>query len=180
MEVMTITYDYYYDEQSESFSFYRIPRQLITGAEFRNVSIDAKLLYGLMLDRMSLSAKNAWYDDKGRVYVYYTLDEIQENLGCGHDKAVKLLSELAPERGVGLIERVKQGQGRPSRIYVKQFISFPTENRSQTSKTGCADFGKQKSETSISRNADFGKTDTIYYYKIILTLVILNPSISDG
>ena len=86
---------------------------LITGAHFKNLSTDAKLLYGLLLDRMGLSAKNGWYDEQGRVYIYYTLEEIMEDMNCGKDKGVKLLSELDANRGIGLIERVKQG-ARPS------------------------------------------------------------------
>ena len=74
-----------------------------------------------MLDRMSLSMKNAWIDDLGRVYIYFVLDEIQDLLQCGHEKAVKLLAELDSEKGIGLIERVKRGQGKPTIIYVKQF-----------------------------------------------------------
>ena len=72
-----ISFDYYYGDESNQFSFYRIPRQLITGDSFKRLSTDAKLLYGLLLDRMGLSAKNGWYDEAGRVYIYYTLDEIQ-------------------------------------------------------------------------------------------------------
>ena len=116
-------FDYYYGDESSQFSFYRIPRQLITGDLFKRLSTDAKLLYGLLLDRMGLSVKNGWYDDLGRVYIYYTLSEIQEDLNCGHDKAVKLLSELDTGKGFGLIERVKQGQGRPTKIYVKRFTT---------------------------------------------------------
>lgn len=117
------SYDYYYGEESNQFSFYRIPRQLIVGANYKRLSIEAKLLYGLLLDRMELSAKNGWYDDTGRVYIYYTLNEIQKNLNCGHDKATKLLVELDIRNGIGLIERVKQGQGRPAKIYVKRFVA---------------------------------------------------------
>jgi len=116
-------FDYYYGDESNQFSFYRIPRQLITGEQFKKLSTDAKLLYGLLLDRMGLSAKNGWYDDQGRVYIYYTLDEIQADLGCGHEKAVKLLAELDTGKGFGLIERVKRGQGRPAKIYVKRFTT---------------------------------------------------------
>ena len=116
-------FDYYYGDESSQFSFYRIPRQLITGQQFKKVSTDAKLLYGLLLDRMGLSARNSWYDDAGRVYIFYTLDEIQEDLNCGHEKAVKLLSELDTDKGCGLIERMKQGQGKPTKIYVKRFTT---------------------------------------------------------
>ena len=86
-------FDYYYGDESSQFSFYRIPRQLVAGQQFKKISTDAKLLYGLLLDRMGLSARNGWYDDAGRVYIFYTLDEIQEDLNCGHEKAVKLLND---------------------------------------------------------------------------------------
>ena len=112
---------YFYGHEAEQYAFYRIPKTLISDPRFRNISIDAKLLYGLMLDRMSLSMKNEWIDDLGRVYIYFVLDEIQDLLQCGHDKAVKLLAELDSEKGIGLIERVKRGQGKPTIIYVKQF-----------------------------------------------------------
>lgn len=118
-----VSFSYFYGEESEQFSYYRIPKLLITGAQFKNLSTDAKLLYGLLLDRMGLSAKNSWYDEQGRVYIYYTLEEIMEDMNCGKDKGVKLLSELDVNRGIGLIERVKQGQGRPAQIYVKRFAA---------------------------------------------------------
>ncbi len=116
-------FDYYYGDESTQFSFYRIPQQLITGKCFKHISVEDKLLYGLLLDRLGLSAKSGWHDKSGRVYIYYTLAEIQENLNCGHDKATKLLVELDTKSGCGLIERVKQGQGRPARIYVKRFTT---------------------------------------------------------
>lgn len=117
----TLKLPYFYGHESEQYSFYRIPKQLISDSRFRNVSTDAKLLYGLMLDRMGLSMKNGWLDEQGRVYIFFVLDEIQDLLQCGHEKAVKLLAELDSEKGIGLIERVKQGQGKPTIIYVKQF-----------------------------------------------------------
>ena len=116
-------YDFFYGSQSESFSFYRIPRLLITDPTFRCLSSGAKLLYGLLLDRMGLSARNGWFDEQSRVFIYYPLAEIEQDLGCGHDKATKLLRELDTETGIGLIERVKQGLGKPTRIYVKAFSS---------------------------------------------------------
>lgn len=117
----TLKLPYFYGHEAEQYSFYRIPKQLISDSRFRNVSTDAKLLYGLMLDRMGLSMKNGWLDEQGRVYIFFVLDEIQDLLQCGHEKAVKLLAELDSEKGIGLIERVKQGQGKPTIIYVKQF-----------------------------------------------------------
>lgn len=116
-------FDYYYGDESSQFSFYRIPRPLIRDKRFSRLSTDAKLLYGLMLDRMGLSARNGWYDSEGRVYIYYPLEEVQQDMNCGHDKATKLLVELDGGKGFGLIERVRQGQGRPAKIYVKRFTT---------------------------------------------------------
>ena len=115
--------DYFYGDESEEFIYFKIPRLLITDQKFKHVSTDAKLLYGMLLDRMGLSAKNNWYDDCGRVYIYYTVDEICEDMCCGRDKAMKLLAELDKKKGIGLIERVKQGQGRPTKLYVKRFTT---------------------------------------------------------
>ena len=89
-----ITFDYFYGGQEETFSYYRIPRALFTGQQFKGLSIGAKMLYGLLLDRMYLSSRNGWYDDQGRVYIYYPVEEIEETMGCGHSKAVRLLAEL--------------------------------------------------------------------------------------
>ena len=75
-----IVSDYFYGEESEQFSYFRIPRLLVRSKKFKTLSTDAKLLYGLMLDRMGLSAKHGWYDELGRVYIYYTLDEIQTSV----------------------------------------------------------------------------------------------------
>ena len=69
----TISFDYFYGGQSDTFSYYRIPRLLITGQQFKGLSTDAKLLYGLLLDRMGLSARNGWYDELGRVYICYAV-----------------------------------------------------------------------------------------------------------
>ena len=115
--------DYFYGQESEEFIYFKIPRLLITDQKFKHVSTDAKLLYGMLLDRMGLSAKNSWYDDYGRVYIYYTVDEICGDMCCGRDKAMKLLAELDQKKGIGLVERVKQGQDRPTKLYVKRFTT---------------------------------------------------------
>ena len=121
--------DYFYGDESEEFIYFKIPRLLITDQKFKHVSTDAKLLYGMLLDRMGLSAKNDWYDDSGRVYIYYTVDEICEDMCCGRDKAMKLLAELDRGKGIGLIERVKQGQGRPTKIKSMSNASPPAPRR---------------------------------------------------
>ena len=122
-----MAYDYFYGQQSEQFSFYRIPKILFSQDKFWNVSTDAKLLYGILLDRMNLSARNGWLDEAGRVYIIFTIEEIKESLGCAEKKAVKLLDEL--EKKAELIERKRQGLGKPNLIYVKNFISESVERQ---------------------------------------------------
>ena len=113
--------NYFHGGEAGQFSFFRIPRALMKDNRFRGLSTDAKLLYGLMLDRMGLSLQSGWLDGENRVFIYFTLDEIQDTLVCGHNKAVRLLAEL---KKYALIERVKQGQGKPAKVYVKNFVSI--------------------------------------------------------
>ena len=118
----TIKFDYYYGIEAEQFSFYRVPRLLIKDARFKELSSDAKLLYGLMLDRLALSIKNGWLDEENRVYIHYTLDNIMEDLGCAREKCAKVIAELDSKKGIGLIEKKRQGLGKPDIIYVKNFV----------------------------------------------------------
>ena len=112
-------FDYYYGAEAAQFAFYRIPQLLIKDDHFKNLSTDAKLLYGLMLDRMSLSMKNGWLDSNNRVFIYYSMESIMRDLNCANQKCTKLLRELDTKHGIGLIERRPQGQGKPDIIYVK-------------------------------------------------------------
>ena len=121
--------DYFYGPQAEQFAFYRIPKALFTDPAFRSISTDAKVLYGLLLDRMSLSARNDWLDDAGRVYIIFTVEEVMDALCCADNKATRLLREL---EGVELIERKRRGLGKPSLIYVKNFISESSKLRIQS------------------------------------------------
>ena len=118
----TLQFRYYYKNQAEQFNFYKIPKVLFTDARFKGLSAEAKILYGLMLDRMSLSKKNGWVDNQDRIYIYFTLEDVLELMGCGQGKAVRLFAELDSGKGIGLIERKKQGQGKPAKIYVKNFL----------------------------------------------------------
>ena len=115
-----MTLDYFYGAQADQFAFYRIPKALFQDCRFRQLSTDARTLYGILLDRMSLSAKNGWLDEQGRVYIIYTVREVQESLCCAEHKAVKLFREL---EDIDLIERKRRGLGKPSLIYVKDFSS---------------------------------------------------------
>ncbi|MCR5205533.1 MAG: replication initiator protein A [Lachnospiraceae bacterium] len=123
-----IEFGYYYGIEAEQFAFYRVPRLLIKDERFKGLSSDAKLLYGLLLDRMSLSMKNGWLDDKNRAYIVYAIDEMMEDLGCSKPTCLKVLKELDSENGIGLVEKVRRGLGKPDIIYVKNFASVMTEN----------------------------------------------------
>ena len=116
-------FEYFYGKQSSQYAFYRIPKQLFTESQFDALSIGAKLLYGMMIDRMELSQKNGWIDEQGRIYLYFTIGEIQGRFRCASGKAVRLLAELDSAKGIGLIESVRQGMGKPNIIYVKNFAT---------------------------------------------------------
>ena len=118
-----IQFKYFYGTEADTFTFYRIPKLLVTHSYFDNVSNDAKMLYGLMLDRMSLSAKNGWFDEENRVFIKFSIKDAMKLLKIGKNKAIKLFAELDTVDGVGLIERKNQGQGKPAVIYVKSFMS---------------------------------------------------------
>ena len=101
-------------EEPQSKIFFKMPKMLFT-EEYKNLSAEAKLLYGLMLDRMNLSAINGWCDKNGEVFIYYTIAEPSEVLGCGHDKAARLQRELEK---YNLLRRKYQGKGKPAKLYV--------------------------------------------------------------
>lgn len=117
-----IQFDYFHGMEAEQYSFYRVPKVLFTAECFKSLSCEAKVLYGLMLDRMSLSIKNRWFDEEDRVYIIFTVEEIMELLGCGRQKAIKNIAELDSEKGIGLIEKKRLGLGKPNVIYVKNFM----------------------------------------------------------
>ena len=123
-----IKLSYFYGREADQYSFYKIPKLLFTEEYFKKISVEAKVLYGLMLDRMSLSVKNEWLDTEGRAYIYYSLDDIMEALGCSNKKAITIMKELDSDAGIGLIEKKRQGQGKPTMIYVKQFMLSEAQN----------------------------------------------------
>lgn len=154
-ETQKKVFSYFRAYESEQFSFYRIPKVLFTDAYFKELSTEAKVLYGLMLDRMALSERNRWFDEEGRVYIIFTVEEVMSCMNCGRDKSVKVLSELDARKGIGLIERIRRGLGQPDIIYVKNFIR--TEAAEETQR-----FLKSEKPTSgvrKSRLAEVGKAD---------------------
>ena len=115
-------YDYIYGMEAEQYAFVRVPKILLEHEYYQGISAEAKLLYGILLDRMSISVRNGWKDRLNRIYIIYTIEEIMRNMNCGNKKACQLLDEL--EDKAGLIERKRQGLGKPNLIYVKNFIRF--------------------------------------------------------
>ena len=173
-------FDYYYGNEAEQFSFLRVPKFLFTHETFVSMSCDAKILYSLMLDRMSLSVKNSWLDEENRVYIIFTQEEARQCMNFGNDKCVKIFKELEE---IGLISRKNRGMGRPALIYVKNFVhesaevsdkesdeiktsenpkSRHRENRShEIGKTEVMKSGKPKSRVTKNGTNEIGKTDTI-------------------
>ena len=162
----TADLDYFYGQSSELFSFYRIPKLLFQDSRFQPLSTDAKTLYGILLDRMSLSARNGWLDKAGRVFIIYTVQEVQDSLGCADKKATKLLRELEE---YGLIERKRRGLGKPNLIYVKNFSSesskTPYLNRDNDdscgSKIACQDPVKSRGIKKKENKTEMNNTNPI-------------------
>ena len=145
-----IRFDYFHGMEAEQYSFYRIPKMLFTAEYFRSLSCEAKVLYGLMLDRMGLSIKNRWIDEEDRVYIVFTVEEIAELMNCGTQKAVKLMKELDTDKGIGLIEKKRLGLGKPNVIYVKNFMEI--ENAPLPDKE--EDDGKEKAGVKPDNRTD--------------------------
>ena len=111
------SHDYFDREDAEKSCFIEIPKRLIRGKEFRGISPEAKLLYGMMLERMTEGRT----DGLNRVYIYYPIEEIMRDLNCGNQKAIRLLDEL--EKKAGLIRRRRKGLGKPGVIYVMKITN---------------------------------------------------------
>lgn len=148
--------DYFYGDEAEQFTFYRIPKVLFTDPSYRRISSDAKILYGLMLDRMGLSVRNGWLDEYNRVFIFFTLEDALEYLCCGHTKAVSLFGELDK---AGLIERKKQGQGKPTKIYVKNFVRNAEVLTSEKRKSKVPQSGSQDFQKTASNNTEIKDTE---------------------
>ena len=139
-----IQFDYFTGMEAEQYSFYRVPKVLFTEPCFKTLSCEAKVLYGLMLDRMSLSIKNRWLDSEDRVYIIFTVEEIAELMNCGTQKAVKLVKELDSSNGIGLIEKKRLGLGKPNVIYVKNFMIREVPDQKPTG--NCADLQSEQED----------------------------------
>ena len=162
-----MTLDYFYGQTGELFSFYRIPKALFQEQRFQSLSTDAKTLYGILLDRMSLSVKNGWLDKQNRVFIIFTIEDVKRALCCADNKATKLLRELEK---FGLIERKRRGQGKPSLVYVKNFSAESSKesvkNRDNDDSCGfkiaCQEYFSQSLEVDLLLRLCPDDEDTIY------------------
>ena len=163
---MKTEFDYYYGAEAEQFSFVRVPKVLFTDKEhFGSLSNDARILYGFLLERMSLSRKNNWIDAHNRVYIIFPIDEIAEIMGVCHEKALNILKELDEQNGIGLVKKKRRGLGLPSILYVKNFIindSVESSTEKSNNHSEQQDKPDDPAPTSRSRENRFqevGKTD---------------------
>ena len=172
--------NYFYKSESEQFAFYRIPKLLFTDSRYAGISVEAKVLYGLMLDRMSLSVRNNWVDDDNRVYIYFTLEEITDYLSIGKDKGVKLLKELD---GI-LIERKKQGLGKPVMIYVLNFVnsqnSIQSVDNSTEVLTSDVDNSTSNAEVQTSEKPKSGENAEVLTSEIPKSALLKNRTLDFG
>ena len=145
---MNYKLDYFYGKEADQFTFFRIPKLLFTDSRFSKVSIEAKVLYGLLLDRMSLSVKNGWVDEENRVYIYFKVSDAMECMDICKEKCIKLFAELDSEKGCGLIFRKRQGLGKPSIIYVMNFNSGTYEEETQNDEGEMDSFQRSVKQTS--------------------------------
>ena len=161
-----MTLDYFYGQAGGLFSFFRIPKALFQEQQFQDLSTDAKTLYGILLDRMSLSVKNEWFDKKGRVFIIFTIEDVKRTLRCADNKATRLLRELEE---FGLIERKRRGQGKPCLVYVKNFSSESSKesvkNRDNDdscgSKIACQDPVKSRGIKKKENKTEMNNTNLI-------------------
>ena len=176
---MICVYDYFYGSEGEQFSFIRVPKIFFENEAYRSMSAEAKILYGFLLDRVSVSLKNGWKDDQNRIFIICTIEEIMEKIGCGNKKAIQLLSEL--EDKIGLIERKRQGLGKPNLIYVKNFIRT-VDNTGQRHFLKCQnDTSGSVRTTSLEMSESHGSNTNLSNTDMSKTENLIYPGIdSDG
>lgn len=165
------SFPFHYGQEAEQYVFYRVPKLLFTEPVFAKLSTDAKLLYGLLLDRMQLSMRNGWLDESGKVYIYFTVESVMEALACGNKKAGQLLAELDDKRGIGLITRVRQGLGKPDKIFVhkcvlpemlKGHLQKCQNDMSGSVEMTCLDMSKGHANKTERNNTEYNDTQSIY------------------
>lgn len=159
--------DYFYEYEAEQFAFYMIPKEIVEDKPYCDLSDGSKLLYSIILDRVKLSRQHGWIDEQNRVYIVFTVEEVQRTLRCAKQKATKLMQEL---ESIGLIEKKRQGLGKPNLLYVKNFIRKGRKSKNRKNENHTS--GSMKSEPQEVResfginnnqiNTDNINTDSFY------------------
>ena len=152
-------FEYYHNNDGDQFRYIQLPTILLEHEKFSGLSLESIVLYSMMLNRISLSFKNGWIDEKSRIYIYFTMEEVMRKLRCKSDKAVKIMAEL-DDKGIGLIERKRQGLGKPTIIYVKNFMSIFKNQEFEKIEVQTSE--KPNSGIRKNRNQDFGKSESNY------------------
>lgn len=119
--------EYHYKDDSQEMVFFKMPKILFFSDEFKEISMSAKLLYMLLLDRVSISIKNNWVDEDDKVFIYYTQEEAMKKLNFGNKKVSSLFKELDEN---GVITRIKNGFNKPDLIYVKTLATLEVNDTS--------------------------------------------------
>lgn len=174
-----VTFKYFYGDEADAYTFYRIPKQLFTSDYFKELSTDAKVLYGLMLDRMALSIKNEWFDAENRAYIYFSIEDVMELLNCGHNKAVKSMKELDADGGIGLIEKKRRGMGKTNVIYVKNFTLVGEDGYTQKFIKGNSEEEKQPKKFT-KRNSEIPREGIQEVWKSNSNNTEINNNISEN
>ena len=116
----------YKSNETLEHKYYQIPQELFINAKYKNkLNLDSKILYALLLDRLSLSQKNHWIDEDNNVYLIFTREEVQEKLNLS-DKTVTKSFKILME--VNLVQEKRQGLGKPNLIYVGKINHSDSEN----------------------------------------------------
>lgn len=156
-------FQYFYAPQAKQYSFYILPTPLFTDSRFFELSSDAKVIYSIMLDRMKLSVKNKWIDSENRVYIVFRVDEVTQYIGCGKNKAIKLLQELEEWK---LIKRERSGDRRyPAFIYVMNFADYLEQQETEYDE-GCNEKVKETPvKEAIKEPEETDKNATQYVHE---------------
>lgn len=159
-----MSFEYFYGREADKFMFYRIPKLLFELDRLKDMPVEAKVMYGMLLDRVSLSAENGWIDQFGRIYIIYTVSEAATALGCSEKKTIAILHELEDK---GLIEKQRRGMGKPNLIYVKNFLTELSELQlkncknysSRPVKSTVQELSKLQPNNTDKNNTEMNNTD---------------------
>ena len=157
-----------YKNEKKGHGFLCVPKELLFDNRYKQLTIEAILLYAYMLDRLKLSIENGWKDSDGKVFIYFSLESIMDLLKCSKGKAISTLKELDEKHGIGLIEKKRSGYGKCSRIYVKEIFELSVSENEKTREKNEEDLEvtNKKHEKSKNKMSRSSKIEPIEVKKI--------------